>query len=243
MSKIDSLFSTQLDKIADFSFDENVASVFPDMISRSIPGYPLMIENIGRIAQQYAQANSVIYDLGCATGTGTLSMAKHIEQSNCQIVGIDNSEAMVHQCQQYINQYHHQCPVKIEHADITQYPYQSNTSIVLMNFTLQFLAPEERQAMLQSIYDALLPGGVLILSEKIKHTSVIGDELLINLHHQFKSDNGYSDLEISQKRTALENVMLTDTYTTHESRLTGIGFSDVVQWFSCFNFMSLVAIK
>ena len=243
MSKIDNLFSTQLNKIADFSFDENVASVFPDMISRSIPGYPLMIENIGRISQQYAQPNSVIYDLGCATGTGTLSMAKHIEQTDCQIVGLDNSEAMVQQCQQYINQYHHQCPVSIECADITQYPYRSNTSIILMNFTLQFIPPEQRQAMLQTLYDALLPGGILILSEKITHPSSTGDELLVNLHHQFKSDNGYSDLEISQKRTALEKVMLTDTYATHESRLTEIGFTDIVKWFSCFNFMSLVAIK
>ncbi len=243
MSKIDNLFSTQLNKIADFSFDENVASVFPDMISRSIPGYPLMIENIGRISQRYALPNSVIYDLGCATGTGTLSMAKHVDQSGCHIVGIDNSSAMVQQCQQFLTQYHHQCPVTIECDDIMQYAYQSNTSVILMNFTLQFIAPEHRQAMLQSLYNALLPGGILILSEKITHDSALGDELLINLHHQFKSDNGYSDLEISQKRTALEKVMLTDTYATHECRLRDIGFTDIIKWFSCFNFMSLVAIK
>lgn len=121
--------------------------------------------------------------------------------------------------------------------------YQSNTSVILMNFTLQFIAPEHRQAMLQSLYNALLPGGILILSEKITHDSALGDELLINLHHQFKSDNGYSDLEISQKRTALEKVMLTDTYATHEYRLREIGFTDIIKWFSCFNFMSLVAIK
>ena len=105
MSKIDSLFSTRLSNIADFSFDANVAEVFPDMIARSIPGYPLMIENIGRIAQRYAQPHTSIYDLGCATGTATLSMAKHIDAHATQIVGLDNSQPMVDKCQQYINQY------------------------------------------------------------------------------------------------------------------------------------------
>ncbi|MDG1120823.1 MAG: carboxy-S-adenosyl-L-methionine synthase CmoA [Glaciecola sp.] len=242
MPQIDKLFSTHLNKIADFSFDENVAAVFPDMIARSIPGYPLMIENIGRLARQYCQADSTIYDLGCATGTATLSMAKHVAANNCQIVGIDNSPAMVKQCQQFVSQYHHPCPIKIECADITNYAYQPS-SVILMNFTLQFLAPHERQAMIQRIYDALLPGGVLILSEKFTHEDVIGNELLVDLHHQFKGDNGYSDLEISQKRTALEKVMLTDTMSTHTSRLDSAGFAHIIPWFSCFNFMSLVAVK
>jgi tRNA (cmo5U34)-methyltransferase len=242
MPQIDKLFSTHLNKIADFSFDENVAAVFPDMISRSIPGYPLMIENIGRLAHQYCQPNSTIYDLGCATGTATLSMAKHVAVNDCQIVGLDNSPAMVKQCQQFVSQYHHPCPVKIKCADITTFMYQPS-SVILMNFTLQFLAPQHREAMLQRIYEALLPGGVLILSEKFTHEHELGNELLINLHHQFKSDNGYSDLEISQKRTALENVMLTDSMATHTSRLEAVGFANIIPWFSCFNFMSLVAVK
>lgn len=242
MPKIDKIFSTPLNKIADFSFDENVAAVFPDMIARSIPGYPLMIENIGRLARQYSQPQSTLYDLGCATGTATLSMAKYVSDSECQIIGLDNSPAMVKQCQQFVSQYHHLCPVTIECADITNYNYQPS-SVVLMNFTLQFLAPDSREAMLQKIYNTLLPGGILILSEKFTHADATGNELLIDLHHQFKSDNGYSDLEISQKRTALENVMLTDSMATHISRLETVGFSSIIPWFSCFNFMSLVAIK
>lgn len=242
MPQIDKLFSTHLNKIADFSFDENVAAVFPDMIARSIPGYPLMIENIGRLARQYCQPDSTIYDLGCATGTATLSMAKHVDVDNCQIVGLDNSPAMVKHCQQFVNQYHHPCPITIECADITHYAYQSS-SVILMNFTLQFLAPDQRQDMINRVYDALLPGGALILSEKFTHEDMIGNELLVDLHHQFKGDNGYSDLEISQKRTALEKVMLTDTMSAHTSRLDSAGFAHIIPWFSCFNFMSLVAVK
>jgi tRNA (cmo5U34)-methyltransferase len=89
----------------------------------------------------------------------------------------------------------------------------------------------------------LNPGGILLLSEKIRHPTIAGNELLIDLHHQFKRDNGYSELEVSQKRAALEKVMLTDTFSDHETRLKSAGFDDVVMWFKCYNFTSMVAIK
>ena len=91
--------------------------------------------------------------------------------------------------------------------------------MVVMNFTLQFIPPDDREALLKRIYDGLNPGGMLVLSEKIRHPTLNGNELLIDLHHQFKRDNGYSELEVSQKRAALEKVMLTDTFSEHESRL------------------------
>ncbi|MET1218642.1 MAG: carboxy-S-adenosyl-L-methionine synthase CmoA [Glaciecola sp.] len=241
MPSSDKLFSQPIRDISDFTFDDNVASVFPDMITRSIPGYPLMIDNIGAIAARYAKPKTTIYDLGCATGIATLSIAKQIDP-NCQVIGLDSSVAMVNQCKAYLNNYQHAAPINIELADITAYHYQP-ASMFVMNFTLQFLAPDQRQQMLETIYNALLPGGVLILSEKIRAEDPKSDDLLIDLHHQFKKHNGYSELEISQKRTALENVMLTDTLSTHFTRLRTAGFKRITPWFSCFNFMSLVAHK
>ena len=88
-----------------------------------------------------------------------------------------------------------------------------------MNFTLQFIPPVDREALLKRIYDGLNPGGMLVLSEKIRHPTLTGNELLVDLHHQFKRDNGYSELEVSQKRAALEKVMLTDTFNEHDTRL------------------------
>lgn len=241
MRKNDNLFSRPITNISDFSFDQNVAQVFPDMINRSIPGYPLMIDNIGYLAEQYAQDNSVIYDLGCATGIATLSIAKQLTK-NCPIIGIDNSSSMVEKCTQHLGQYNHGAEVTICLDDITLTEL-APASVIVMNFTLQFLAPEQRKDMLARIYQALVPGGILILSEKFKEENNFPNDVLIDLHHQFKKNNGYSDLEISQKRTALENVMKTDSMETHNQRLTTTGFSHITTWFSCFNFMSLIAHK
>lgn len=228
--------------VSDFSFDEAVADVFPDMIQRSVPGYSTIIDTIGQIAQQCVQPGSVVYDLGCSLGAASLSVARATTNIPCQIIGIDNSEAMIQRCQRIVNSFTLPNPVTIlcqnaQQTDIT------NASLVVMNFTLQFIEPKDRLALLTRIFDGLLPGGMLILSEKIRHPSSAGNELLIDLHHQFKRNNGYSELEVSQKRAALENVMLTDTFAEHETRLKAAGFSDVVMWYKCYNFTSMVAIK
>jgi tRNA (cmo5U34)-methyltransferase len=169
-------------------------------------------------------------------------MARAINHNDCTVIGVDNSSAMLEKCAAFIDSYQHDTPIKLEHADIVNFSLQT-CSVVVLHFTLQFIKPEERKAVLQSIYDALLPGGVLILSEKIKAPSVAQDELLIDLHHNFKRDNGYSELEISQKRTALENVMLLDSLQTHHQRLGECGFAPITTWYQCFNFVSMVAYK
>ena len=115
--------------------------------------------------------------------------------------------------------------------------------MVILNFTLQFLPPQDRTVLLEKIYRGLNPNGVLVLSEKFRFDDEKVNDLLIDLHHQFKRANGYSELEVSQKRTALENVMRTDSIDTHKVRLKSVGFSQVELWFQCFNFGSMIAVK
>jgi tRNA (cmo5U34)-methyltransferase len=240
--KSDNLFSKPLQQVADFSFDAQVAQVFPDMINRSIPGYAIMIQNIGEIANRFASNHSVIYDLGCATGISTLSIARAVTAQHCRVIGIDNSSAMLEQCNRFVKAYQHSTPIELIEADILNFQL-APCSVVVMNFTLQFLPPDSRETILQRIHEALLPGGVLILSEKVKGERTDHDELLIHLHHNFKRDNGYSDLEISQKRTALENVMLLDTQSQHFARFDAAGFDSYTEWYRCFNFSSMLAFK
>ncbi len=71
----------------------------------------------------------------------------------------------------------------------------------------------------------------------------VSNELLIDLHHDFKRANGYSELEISQKRSAIENVMRPDSKKSHKERFAQIGFTSFDVWFQCFNFGSMFAIK
>ncbi|MCV2884031.1 carboxy-S-adenosyl-L-methionine synthase CmoA [Aestuariibacter sp. AA17] len=238
----DAIYSQPRKQVGDFRFDESVAEVFPDMIQRSIPGYDTIVDAIGQLAGKYAQSNSTLYDLGCSLGAASMAMRRYVSAENCQLVAVDNSPAMVERCERHINGFKSDLPVQVICDDLQNVDIH-DASVIVMNFTLQFIAPEQRQTIINRLYQGLKPGGILILSEKLRHNTQAGNELIIDLHHEFKRRNGYSELEISQKRTALENVMLIDDFATHEERLTHAGFSDTVLWFKCFNFASFVAIK
>lgn len=241
MSK-DTLFSAPIEKLGDFTFDESVAEVFPDMIQRSVPGYSNIITAIGMLASRCVTDQSNVYDLGCSRGAGILSIRRNVEKAGVRIIGVDNSEPMVERCRRHLEAYHSDIPVEILCDDIRHVEIK-NASMVVLNFTLQFLPREDRLALLRKIYHGLNPNGVLVLSEKFTFEDNTINELLIDLHHTFKRANGYSELEVSQKRTALENVMRTDSIDTHKARLKEAGFSQVDLWFQCFNFGSMITIK
>jgi len=238
----DNLYSQYRERVADFVFDDAVAAVFDDMIRRSVPGYATVIGMTKVFAEHYAQPNSVCYDLGCSLGASTLAMRKGIIHSGCGIVAVDNSAAMVKQCSEVVAMDKSDVPVEVVCADIRDVAIE-NASVVVMNFTLQFLAPDQRDTMIQKIYDGLRPGGVLLLSEKISFDDTDKDAFETDMHHEFKKFMGYSDLEVAQKRKSLENVLLPDTLDIHRKRLKQAGFSKTFLWFQCFNFMSLAAFK
>jgi tRNA (cmo5U34)-methyltransferase len=238
----DTLFAEPMDQIVPFCFDDNVASVFPDMIKRSVPGYSAILNMIGNISERYAQDNSRCYDLGCSLGAATLAMRHGIKAKGCHIVSVDNSPAMIKHCKNIIAKDLSTTPVELICEDIQQTIIEQ-ASIVVLNFTLQFIDPNQRRDLLQAIYDGLLPGGALLLSEKIHFDNGPHQTLMTELYHNFKRTNGYSSLEIAQKRTALENVLRSDSLETHRYRLTDCGFHNADIWFQCFNFCSLIAIK
>ncbi|NMP32626.1 carboxy-S-adenosyl-L-methionine synthase CmoA [Thalassotalea sp. M1531] len=241
-SDTDLIYSNPHNLVKDFSFDAQVVEVFPDMISRSVPGYNTIIDTIGKLSQKYVHPNSNVYDLGCSLGAATLAMRRAISADDVKIFGIDNSAAMVERCKMHLAAFKGNTPVEIIQDNIESIDIQ-NASMVVLNFTLQFIEKEKRQVLIKKIYQGLLPGGILVLSEKIAHKSEFCNELLIDLHHDFKRANGYSELEIAQKRTALENVMKPDSFECHKLRLRDTGFVNVTPWFQCFNFTSLVAFK
>jgi len=238
----DRIFADPVGQVTPFCFDENVASVFTDMISRSVPGYAAILSMIGDISKRYAQDDSICYDLGCSLGAATLAMRHSIQADNCHIVSVDSSPAMIARCEQTVAADSASIPVKMSCGNIQDTPIKK-ASIVVLNFTLQFIEPADRQAVLQTIYDGLLPGGILLISEKIHFDNQPHQTLMTDLYHNFKRVNGYSDLEIAQKRTALEDVLRSDSIDTHQKRLQKCGFSSAELWFQCFTFCSLIAIK
>ena len=240
--KRDSLYSQPIDDIEQFSFDEKVAAVFPDMIKRSVPGYNTVIAMTGVLAGQYAQQGSHCYDLGCSLGESSFAMCSQLTNRDCKIIAIDNSAQMLEQCQSNLERANCNVSVELVCDDILNIK-PVNASIVVLNYTLQFIDAAKRDALIKTIFQGLNPGGILILSEKIKFDDARENQRMIDMHHEFKKANGYSDLEISQKRTALENVLMPETIQTHLERLAKAGFEKTDLWFQCFNFISLIAYK
>ena len=238
----DTLFATPLDAIAAFAFDERVVRVFPDMIQRSVPGYSTIIAMTGVLAERYAQPQSRCYDLGSSLGASTLAMRAQLEGRGCSIVAVDNSAAMIERCRTLIEADPHTTPVELLLGDIVDAPI-ADASVVVLNFTLQFIPLTARAPLLARIGANMRPGGILVLSEKIRFEDEHLQQLNTDLHHAFKRANGYSALEVAQKRNSLENVLRPETLAAHRQRLETAGFRSVDVWFQCFNFASLVAIK
>ena len=237
----DDLFASPLSDPGLFRFDASVASVFPDMINRSVPGYATVVGMTGTLAAQHARPGSQIYDLGCSWGASLLSVAREPACDRSELIGIDNSESMLKQASNHLAQFPEAKRIQLQYADVLDTPLH-NASVVIMNYTLQFIPIEEREGLLKRIREAMMPGDVLILSENLTLPDPRLNEYLIDLHHDFKRQQGYSDLEIAQKRQALEDVLVPETRQTHVERLQKVGFSRCDVWFHCLNFGSLIAI-
>lgn len=238
----DRLFLKKSDQIREFKFDERVARVFPDMIARSVPGYRYITEMMPVFAERFAQPDSRCYDLGASLGAATRAFAKGVGNTPVKIYAIDNSVAMVRRMRHILSAQNGNTSILPVCADIRSIKIDK-ASVVILNFTLQFVEPSQRFQLLQTIYEGLLPGGVLILSEKITFENEQNAQILTDLHHGFKRFQGYSALEISRKRSALERVLTPETSRTHFERLFNAGFSIVEQWFQSFNFISIYAVK
>ncbi len=235
----DRMFARPLSEVRAFEFNESVVNVFQDMISRSVPGYGLLLRMIGLYAELFILPGSRIYDLGCSLGEATRAIANQVKDIDCEIIAVDNSVAMIKSCRQ---QAELQGNIDWRCQDLRQTEI-TNASMVVLNLALQFLPPEDRTGLLKEIYQGLNPGGILVLSEKIVFEDSVENRRMIQLYQGFKKSMGYSDLEISQKRTALENVLIPDSDQQHLLRLRKIGFDEVYLCFRSFNFVSYLAIK
>lgn len=241
----DQIYAEQTDD-QPFRFNADVTRVFPDMLRRSIPGYEASIEAIGSLAARYVRADSRCYDLGCSLGAATLAMRQGIRESNCHIVAVDTAPAMIERCAEIIaeddKRFSPATSVELLQADIRDIAIE-NASMVVLNYTLQFLPMADRDKLMRKICAGLNPGGLLVLSEKVVDEDPQMEQLLIDLHHEHKRRNDYSALEISRKRAALENVLIPETVAAHRARLQNAGFARSAVWLRYFNFVSIVAIR
>tara|TARA_B110000483_G_C18098301_1_gene504782 strand:+ start:107 stop:838 length:732 start_codon:yes stop_codon:yes gene_type:complete len=238
--KKDEVFAVKQTKIGPFQFDDQVAKVFDDMVSRSVPGYADHLLLQSKIAQKYLKDDCVVIDIGCSTGNSLFplfSSEKHI-----QFIGIDPSSAMIDQFQTKLSFVKQKPNIQLVQANAQSLELPS-ADIVFLNYTLQFIIPEDRAKLLDKIFEALKPGGILLFSEKMQNPGTFISELEVEFYYDYKRQNGYSELEISQKRDALEEVLIPDSLELHLARLKEAGFNEVGLWHKWFNFGSFIAIK
>lgn len=224
-----------------FAFNEEVAGVFDDMVRRSIPLYMDVHHYLSDWCRRFHRRASAIVDIGCSTGT-TLHYLSQCLAHEAELIGIDSSSAMIRKARAKLKNLpsHHQ--VKLICEDIEQV-HLPQASIVIMNYTLQFLPVSQRTGLIKRIYDSLLPGGLFFISEKVRADHPLIQETATHIYENFKLKQGYSQTEIARKKEALENVLIPYTETEHRQLLTDAGFQAVELVMKWNNFTSFVAIK
>ena len=237
----DQVYAKAQEAVEAFRFDARVADVFQDMISRSVPGYAFFLDFIAVATRLYAQEGTSCYDLGCSLGASTLQIRRNLPAS-CQVIAVDKAEAMVARCRANLARDASQaaCQVRLEDLKDTRI---ENASLVVLNFTLQFVPDEQRLAILKGIHQGLAPGGALLLAEKLRFEDAAQQALMTNLHHEFKRYQGYSDLEIAQKRAALEEVLVPNSLEELMQRLEQAGFASRQRCIQNLNFAGILAVK
>ena len=238
----DEVFKRALTAIGDFEFGEKVASVFDDMLVRSVPFYQEMQRMIGEMARDFVVDGSRIYDLGCSTGTTLILLDSHVPKT-VEFVGVDNSEEMLKRCRAKLSEHGISRPCELVCGDLNQGVAINNASMVLMVLTLQFIRPLYRQSLMRSILSGLNENGCLILVEKVLGEDSMFNRLFIKYYYDLKKRHGYSELEIAQKREALENVLVPYKLLENRELLLETGFRHVDVFFKWYNFCGIVAVK
>ena len=240
--KTDQVFKEPMNKSTDFKFDAQVANVFNDMVSRSVPYYLEMQRMMAEIIPDYVQPNSSVYDLGCSTGTTLLSLDKLLDQSVC-FVGVDSSAEMIENSNGNFRSSGVTRPYDLITADLYK-PFKiTDASVVILCLTLQFIRPLYRQKMLESVYQQMNEGACLILIEKILAEDADLNRQFINYYYNLKRRNSYDEMEISQKREALENVLIPYKLSENIAMLEESGFTKTEVFFKWYNFAGIIAIK
>jgi tRNA (cmo5U34)-methyltransferase len=240
----DEIFSKPAKRIADFDFGKETAAVFDDMLGRSVPFYDEIQEMIGELASDFAAAGTAIYDLGCSTGTTFLKIAESVpRERNIRYVGIDSSPEMIETARKKLSSAEFDRPFELECADLNAGVNIADASVVLMVLTLQFIRPLYRQRVIRSIYEGLTENGALILVEKVLGENSTFNRLFIDHYYEMKRENGYSELEIAQKREALENVLIPYRLEENKELLREQGFRHVDVFFKWYNFCAIIATK
>ena len=238
----DQVFAGKKLKTQPFEFNQEVARVFDDMLNRSVPFYQESIRRQSQLTAQFYQPGTRIYDLGCSHGNLGMMILGQLKEKPFKMVAVDSSKPMIEKYAKRLEKYDKSSQIDLV-CGLLEDMQIKDASVVLINLTLQFLDKEKRDDLIKKIYQGMNSKGILVLSEKIVHESKTLNDLQTQFYTAFKLENGYSKLEISQKRDALEKVLVPDSIEIHQNRILNAGFTKFDIWLKWFNFASMIAIK
>ena len=238
----DEVFKAPVTQCSDFKFDSKVVTVFDDMVTRSVPFYIEMQRMIGELAAEYAKPGTNVYDLGCSTGATLMNMNSTVDRS-IRFIGVDDSPQMLGQCHANLLEAGMERPFDLVNCDLNKGVEIGNASVVVLCLTLQFIRPLYRVKLLQEIRKGMNEGGALILVEKILAEESSLNRNFIKYYYDFKKRNQYSEMEIAQKREALENVLVPYKLSEDIDMLLTSGFSHCEVFFKWYNFAGMIAFK
>jgi len=201
------LFDDARNLLGDFSFDEKTVSVFDDMVGRSVPFYDEMQRMTGEIAKDFAEPGSTVFDLGCSTAN-TLLRLDRVLPEGVRFVGVDNSADMLERARQKLKEHPACRRINLVRADLHHETVVEGASVVIMILSLQFMRPLYRERVMRRVFEGMRENGALILVEKLTVGDSLLNRLFIQYYYDLKRRKGYSELEISKKREALENVLI-----------------------------------
>ncbi len=238
----DNIFRKKKERITDFNFGRETASVFDDMLHRSVPFYDEVQRMICEITEDFAVDGTNIYDLGCSTCTTFINLDRHLNK-DVRFVGIDSSQDMLDRARKNLDEHHVTKGCELLCQDLNKGIQIENASVVIMSLTLQFIRPLYRNNIVSSIYRGLNEQGCFIVFEKVLGEDSIFNRLFIKYHYEMKKRNGYTELEIAQKREALENVLIPYRLKENEKLMLNEGFRYFDVFFKWYNFCGMIAIK
>ncbi len=238
----DNIFRDKKDAIMSFDFGKETAKVFDDMLERSVPFYAEIQKMIGEISSDFAQEGTNLYDLGCSTCNTFLAIDKRVPR-DVTFIGIDSSEEMLKKGGEKLVQSGMSRKVELKCEDLNKGVSLKNASVVIMNLTLQFVRPLYRQQTIKTVSAGLNEGGCFILIEKVLSPNSTINRMFIKHYYEFKKSNGYSELEIAQKREALENILVPYHFDENRELLLSNGFKACEMFFRWYNFCGTIALK
>ena len=237
----DAIYAAPKPLVTDFTFGAETTAVFDDMLHRSVPFYDEIQRMLVELATDFAVDGTNVYDLGCSTGATLLSLSQL--ERDVTFIGIDNSEAMLARADETLRGSKMDRRFVLHQQDLHQHLVIENASVVVMSLTLQFVRPLYRERVLRTIHEGLNPQGCLLLIEKVLEEQTLINRLFVKHYYDFKRRNGYADIEIAQKREALENVLIPYRLEENREMLRAVGFQHPEIFFKWYNFCGILAVR